>query len=151
LPEEMFLSLQAGMQILAILACGIFTGAAIYVNLVEHPARMSCGISVAVREWAPSYKRGAAMQAPLAVSGFVFAVTAWLTGAGSWWLVGGALLGLVVPFTLIVIMPTNKRLLATIRDTGSDETRHLLERWNRLHAVRSLLSATALVIFLLNF
>jgi Anthrone oxygenase len=147
----MFLSLQAGMQILAILACGIFTGAAIYVNLVEHPARMSCGISVAVREWAPSYKRGAAMQAPLAVSGFVFAVTAWLTGAGSWWLVGGALLGLVVPFTLIVIMPTNKRLLATIRDTGSDETRHLLERWNRLHAVRSLLSATALVIFLLNF
>ena len=147
----MFLSLQAGMQILAILACGIFTGAAIYVNLVEHPARMSCGISVAVREWAPSYKRGAAMQAPLAVSGFVFAVTAWLTGAGSWWLVGGALLGLVVPFTLIVIMPTNKRLLASIRDTGSDETRHLLERWNRLHAVRSLLSATALVIFLLNF
>ena len=145
------MSLQAGMQILAILACGIFTGAAIYVNLVEHPARMSCGISVAVREWAPSYKRGAAMQAPLAVSGFVFAVTAWLTGAGSWWLVGGALLGLVVPFTLIVIMPTNKRLLATIRDTGSDETRHLLERWNRLHAVRSLLSATALVIFLLNF
>jgi len=104
-----------------------------------------------VREWAPSYKRGAAMQAPLAVSGFVFAVTAWLTGAGSWWLVGGALLGLVVPFTLIVIMPTNKRLLASIRDTGSDETRHLLERWNRLHAVRSLLSATALVIFLLNF
>lgn len=145
------MSLQACLQILAILACGIFTGAAIYVNLVEHPARMSCGISVAVREWAPSYKRGAAMQAPLAVSGFVFAVTAWLTGAGSWWLVGGALLGLVVPFTLIVIMPTNKRLLATIRDTGSDETRHLLERWNRLHAVRSLLSATALVIFLLNF
>jgi len=139
------------MQILAILACGIFTGAAIYVNLVEHPARMSCGISVAVREWAPSYKRGAAMQAPLAVLGFVFALTAWLTGAGSWWLVGGALLGLVVPFTLIVIMPTNKRLLASIRDTGSDETRHLLERWNRLHAVRSLLSATALVIFLLNF
>jgi hypothetical protein len=147
----MFLSLQAGMQILAILACGIFTGAAIYVNLVEHPARMSCGIAVAVREWAPSYKRGAAMQAPLAVLGFVFALTAWLTGAGSWWLVGGALLGLVVPFTLIVIMPTNKRLLASIRDTGSDETRHLLERWNRLHAVRSLLSATALVIFLLNF
>ena len=145
------MSLQAGMQILAILACGIFTGAAIYVNLVEHPARMSCGISVAVREWAPSYKRGAAMQAPLAVLGFVFALTAWLTGAGSWWLVGGALLGLVVPFTLIVIMPTNKRLLASIRDTGSDETRHLLERWNRLHAVRSLLSATALVIFLLNF
>jgi hypothetical protein len=138
------------MKILTILSCGIFAGAAIYVNLVEHPARMSCGISLAVTEWAPSYKRGAAMQAPLAVLGFVFALTAWFAGAGLWWLIGGALLGLVVPFTLVVIMPTNKRLLAPALDTGSDEARHLLERWNRLHAVRSLLSATALVIFLLN-
>jgi hypothetical protein len=146
----MTLDLQACMKILTILSCGIFAGAAIYVNLVEHPARMSCGISLAVTEWAPSYKRGAAMQAPLAVLGFVFALTAWFAGAGLWWLIGGALLGLVVPFTLVVIMPTNKRLLASTLDRGSDETRHLLERWNRLHAVRSLLSATAFVIFLLN-
>ncbi len=146
----MTLGLQACMKILAILSCGIFAGAAIYINLVEHPARMSCGISLAVREWAPSYKRGAVMQAPLAVLGFVFALTAWFAGAGLWWLIGGVLLGLVVPFTLVVIMPTNKRLSASTLDAGSDETRHLLERWNRLHAVRSLLSLTALVIFLLN-
>jgi hypothetical protein len=146
----MTLGLQACMKILTILSCGIFAGAAIYSNLVEHPARMSCGISLAMREWAPSYKRGAAMQAPLAVLGFVFALTAWFAGAGLWWLIGGVLLGLVVPFTLVVIMPTNKRLSASTLDAGSDETRHLLERWNRLHAVRSLLSLTALVIFLLN-
>jgi hypothetical protein len=141
---------QAWMKILATLSCAIFAGAAIYVNLVEHPARMSCGISLALKEWAPSYKRGAAMQAPLAVLGFVFAVSAWFAGGGLWWLTGGVFLGLVVPYTLIVIMPTNKRLLVFSLDGESNETQHLLDRWNALHAVRSILSAAALVIFLLN-
>ena len=145
------LTLQSSTEVLAILACGIFAGAAIYINVVEHPARMSCGISVAATEWAPSYKRATVMQAPLAVSGFVFAVTAWLAGAGVWWLIGGTLLGAVVPFTLMVIMPTNKQLLSATLDKGSDEARRLLNNWNRLHAVRSVLSTLALVIFLLNF
>jgi len=48
---------QATMQFLATLACAMFAGAAIYINLVEHPARMSCGTEVAATEWAPSYKR----------------------------------------------------------------------------------------------
>jgi hypothetical protein len=139
------------MKILAILSCGIFTGATVYVNLVEHPARMSCGTSLALTEWAPSYKRGAVMQAPLAVLGFAFGMTAWLVGAGLGWLGGAALIGLVVPFTLIVIMPVNKRLLASIDNAASDDTRRLLDTWNRLHAVRSLLSVTAFVIFLFNF
>ena len=30
-------------EFLAVLACGLFAGAAIYVSLVEHPARMECG------------------------------------------------------------------------------------------------------------
>ena len=145
------MDLQRCMEVLAILACGIFAGAAIYITAVEHPARMSCGILLAATEWVPSYKRGAVMQAPLAVLGFVFAVTAWLAGAGLWWLIGGVLLGLVVPFTLIVIMPTNKRLLSAALDKQSDDALRLLKRWNQLHAVRSALSTLALVIFLLNF
>jgi hypothetical protein len=138
------------MQFMATLACGIFAGAAIYINVVEHPARMACGTLVAVTEWAPSYQRATWMQAPLAVFGFLCALIAWFAGAGVGWLVGGILLGLAVPFTLLVIMPVNKRLLSSDLDKGSEEARQLLERWNRLHAVRSVLSALALVIFLLN-
>lgn len=144
------MDLQTNMQFLATLACAIFAGAAIYINLVEHPARMSCGTELAAIEWAPSYKKAALLQAPLAILGFLCAVAAWLTGATVWWLVGGLLLGLVVPFTLIGIMPTNKRLMSADIDLRSDETRQLLKKWNRLHAVRSILSLAALVIFLLN-
>ncbi len=144
------LTLQTSMELLATVACGIFAGAALYINLVEHPARMSCGTELAATEWAPSYKRATLMQAPLALLGFVFALVAWLTGASAWWLVGGIVLGLVVPFTLVVIMPTNKRLLSVELDRRSEEARQLLENWNRLHRVRSALSVVAFVIFLLN-
>ena len=82
---------------------------------------------------------------------FLFALIAWAAGAGLWWLIGGVMLGLVVPFTFLVIMPVNKRLLSSDLDKGSEEAHQLLEKWNNLHAVRSVLSTLALIIFLLNF
>jgi Domain of unknown function (DUF1772) len=140
--------LQTSMEFIATLCCALFAGAAVYINAVEHPARMFCGTEAAATEWVPSYKRATWMQAPLAVVGFVCAVIAWIAGSSVQWLIGGVLLGLVVPFTLFVIMPTNKRLLSSSLDKRSEETRKLLYRWNGLHAVRSALSVVALVLFL---
>ena len=54
----------------------------------------------------------------------------------------------VVPFTLIVIKPTNDELLASGRDLASAGTRALLERWGRLHAVRSFLIVLSTVVML---
>jgi len=136
------------MEFLATFCCAIFSGAAVYVNAVEHPARMSCGIKVALSEWAPSYRRATVMQASLAALGFVFSIIAWLVGAGIWVLVAGTLLVLVAPFTLVVITPTNNRLLALNADKDTEEATTLLHRWNRLHMVRSGLGLAALVIFL---
>ena len=90
------------------------------------------------------------MQASLAAVGFVCAIGAWLAGAGLWWLIGGILLGSVIPFTLVVIMPTNKQLLAPTLKKRSALARELLSRWGNLHALRSVLSGLALVIFLLS-
>jgi hypothetical protein len=63
------------------------------------------------------------------------------------WLIGAVLIGLVVPFTFIAIMPTNHQLLAQWRDLASAETRTLLEKRGKLHAVHSLLSMVASVIY----
>ena len=142
--------LQTAMQFMATLCCALFAGAAVYINVVEHPARMSCGTELAATEWMPSYHRATWMQAPLAIVGFVCALIAWLAGSGVGWLVGGVLLVLVVPFTLAVIMPTNNRLHDPNLYRRSEATRRLLERWNRLHSVRSVLSFAALVVFLVS-
>jgi hypothetical protein len=134
-------------QLLANLYCGLFAGASIYVNLVEHPARMECGTEVAATEFPPSYRRAAVMQASLAVLGFLASLFVWLRGASVGWLIGGVLLALVVPFTLIFILPINKRLLDPSLDIGSDRTAKLLSKWAKLHAVRSCLSLLAFIIF----
>jgi hypothetical protein len=63
------------------------------------------------------------------LTGLLFAVLAWLLGAGLSWLLGGLLLGMVIPYTLVVIRPTNTRLLAPDLDKHSAEARGLLLRW----------------------
>jgi hypothetical protein len=135
-------------EFVAVLSCSLFAGASVYINLVEHPARMECGVEVAATEFSPSYRRATVMQATLAAMGLVSCIAAWLAGATFWWLVAGALLGSVIPFTLFVILPTNKLLLSPTLDKQSVEAERLLARWGRLHAVRSVLSALALLLLL---
>lgn len=135
------------VQFIAVLATTFFTGAAIYINLVEHPARMGLSTEVAATVWAPSYKRATVLQASLAIIGFLAGTAAWLLGAGPWWLLGALFILSVVPVTLLIIFPINKQLLVPGRDIASSETRELLVKWGRLHAIRSVLSSIASAIF----
>jgi hypothetical protein len=136
------------LEFIATLSASLFVGAAAYINLVEHPARMSCGTALATTEFAPSYKRGTIMQASLAAISFLSALTAWVMHSSIAWLIGGLLIGVVIPFTLIAILPTNKKILDSSLDKDSELARQLLIRWGKLHAVRSFLSLISLVIFL---
>jgi hypothetical protein len=135
------------LQVAATLCAALFAGAALYINLVEHPARMELDTRSAVAQWGPSYERATRMQAPLALLGFLAGTVVWLMGAGPGWLVAAVLIGAVVPFTFVGIMPTNHALLAPSRDLASPETRLLLERWARLHAVRTVLGLAATVTY----
>jgi hypothetical protein len=135
-------------EFIAVLMCALFTGAAVYITFIEHPARMQCGVEIAATQFVPSYRRATVMQATCAALGLLASFAAWLAGASFCWLIAGVVLGSVIPFTLIAILPTNKRLLNSTLDRRSVEAERLLERWGRLHAVRSILSGIALLLFL---
>ncbi|MEX2247677.1 MAG: DUF1772 domain-containing protein [Dehalococcoidia bacterium] len=133
---------------MAITSAGIFAGAALYINLVEHPAAMHMGTRYAGASFPDRYHRGAAMQAPLALAGLVSGVVAWVTGSGWAWLAGAILLGSVVPVTLLLIGPsTNRHLLDPSLDLDAPRTRALLSRWWWLHGVRTVLSLIAFALF----
>jgi hypothetical protein len=136
------------LQFIATLCAALFAGAALYINVVEHPARMGLETGIAARQWAPSYQRATWLQAPLALTSFLAGIAVWLTTGGMAWLVAALLIGAVVPFTFAVIMPTNRNLLARGRDLASAETRELLVRWGQLHAVRTVLSLAATILYL---
>ena len=133
---------------LALIVAATFFGAALYVNVAEQPARLRLDDRSALAEWKPAYKRGFAMQGPLAVVGCLLGLIAWWQ-SGDWrWLAGAVLLIANWPYTLIGIMPTNNRLMAMRLEDAGPESRALMEDWGRLHAVRTALGALATVTFL---
>lgn len=135
-------------SIMALTAAAVFTGAALYASLVEHPARLALDDEPLLIQWRPSYRRGTWMQAPLALAGAALGALAYF-GSYDWrWLLGAALMLANWPYTLLFIMPLNKRLLALEPSAANLELRPLMHRWGRLHAVRTGLGAAATVVFL---
>lgn len=140
--------MEPALHFICALSSALFCGAAIYISLVEHPARMSCGVEVAAAEFAPSYRRAVPMQVSLALIATITALASWWFSDNWCWLIGALLIFSVIPFTVLVIAPTNKQLLAPGLDKNAPGTKVLLDRWGRLHGVRSVASLAAALLFL---
>jgi hypothetical protein len=131
----------------ALVSTTVFTAWALYITLVEHPARVASGPAAGRAQFGPSYQRAAPWQASFAVIALLAGIAvAVLTGQWTW-LAGAVAVGAVIPLTLAVIRPINERLLAA-GPLADDEVRRLLGRWGRLHAVRTALGAVGLLVFL---
>jgi Anthrone oxygenase len=133
---------------LALVIAALFTGAAVYINVAEQPARLQLDDQSMLSQWKRAYRRGTAMQAPLAIIGFLAGVLAWRQ-TGDWrWLIGAVVLIANWPYTFIGVMPTNKDLMATDPAHAGSQSRRLIEKWAMLHAVRAGLGVAATAIFL---
>jgi hypothetical protein len=129
--------------LLALMAAAIFFGAAFYVTVVAQPARLTLEDRALLCEWQPSYKRGTAMQAPLALFGFALGMIAWWQSPHPGFLIGAIAMIAPWPWTLLGIKPTNDALLATDSERAGPQSRALIVRWGALHAVRTALGALA--------
>jgi hypothetical protein len=134
---------------LALIAAALFSGAAIYINFAEQPARLKLDDRSLLAEWKPSYTRGYMMQAPLAVISGLLGLAAWWMTARGAFAVGGLLMLANVPWTFLGVMPTNRILMRTDPALAGPQTRELIRKWNGLHTVRSALGVLATVAFLI--
>jgi hypothetical protein len=133
---------------LALLTAAMFTGAALYINVVEQPARLGLDHRSLLLEWKPAYKRGTAMQAPLAIVVFLLGISTWWQTGHVGWALGALLMIANWPFTFLVIMPTNERLMLLEPSMAGPESRRMIEKWGMLHAGRTILGSAAVITFL---
>ncbi|HLZ05685.1 MAG TPA: DUF1772 domain-containing protein [Bradyrhizobium sp.] len=135
--------------LIALVAAAAFAGAAFYVGFAEQPARLALDDQALLKQWKPSYARGFTMQASLAV------ISAILGFIASWqlhdwrWAVAAAVILANWPYTLVVMLPTNKRIDAWPIETASSESRALIVRWGKMHALRTALGVAATAGFLI--
>ena len=133
---------------LALLVAAVFSGAALYINVAEQPARLGLDDRSLLAQWKPAYKRGLAMQAPLAIVGFLLGIAAWWQTRHIGWAVGALLMIANWPVTFFAIMPTNNRLITTDPAAAGPGSRAMIVRWGSLHAVRTALGVAASLVFL---
>ena len=133
--------------LLSLTAAAMFFGAAFYVNVAEQPARLLLDDRALLSEWQPAYKRGAAMQAPLALIGFVLGAIAWWQTSHAASLIGAVAILAPWPWTMIAIKPVNDALLASNLDRADAQSRALIVKWGGLHAIRTVLGAIATIAF----
>jgi len=146
---------------LSLSAAVSFFAVASYVTLSEHPARLSLtDDTAALLQWKPSYKRAAAIQAPLAGTAALLGVVCWrrsnapsspsfddaVNTREALYLLGATAAAFNLPYTIFVILPTNNVLLSATK--GTRETRRLLVRWGHLHFVRTVAGGVAAASFL---
>jgi Domain of unknown function (DUF1772) len=141
-------TLRALAAAVAMITASTFTAWALYITLVEHPARLDSGAAAGRAQFRPSYRRAAPWQASLAVLALVTGLLAAALTARWAWLIGALALGAVVPLTLVLIRPINRRLLGADA-LADDEVLGLLRAWGRLHAARTALGGVGVLAFLL--
>jgi uncharacterized membrane protein len=136
------------IEILATLCAGTFYGAALYINLAQHPATLETGGEFAGKFFPPMYAKASALQIILALVGTILGFVAWFYSDNVYWFLGAVFLISVVPITLLFIKPINDQLLYPKQQLESNQIVTLLKQWNPRHWVRSIVSLVSFVCYL---
>jgi Domain of unknown function (DUF1772) len=132
---------------LALAFAAAFSGAALYINLVEQPARLGLDDSALLSEWRPSDRRGFAMLASLALIAAALALTAYFQTQDVRWLIGAIIVIASWPYTFFAMVPMNNRIL-NISAGESGAARELVRTWGLLEYGQTAIGLVACGVFL---
>jgi uncharacterized membrane protein len=131
--------------LLAFAFSAAFTGATLYINLVEQPARLALDDSSMMREWAPSDRRGFALLGGLALISAIAALAAYGRASDIRWLLGALVIVASWPYFYFVVVPINNRLLS--QGQPQADSRELVRDWGQLEWGLVAIGLVASVVF----
>jgi hypothetical protein len=129
-------------------AAALFAGAAIYVSVAEHPARLKLDDSALLVQWKPAYRHGLVLLASLATVAGLCGIVAFFFDWDWKWLLGALLIAADWPYALRNVMPLGGQLTAIEPANVGPNARVLIQRWGWLHAGRAGLGLLATLAFL---
>lgn len=132
---------------LALAAAGAFTGASLYINFVEQPARLALSDDALIKEWEPSDHRGFIVLAGLAAAAALFGFIAYRELNDIRWLFGALVILASWPYTYWAIVPLNNRILAYIGADAAHDARKLIDLWGQLEIGQTAIGTLAIAIF----
>lgn len=133
---------------LALATAGAFTGASLYVNYVEQPARLALSDDALIKEWEPSDHRGFVVLAGLAALAALFGFIAYRELEDVRWILGALVVISSWPYTYLAIVPLNNRILALIGADAAHEARNVIKLWGRLEIGQTAIGVLATLIYL---
>jgi hypothetical protein len=131
----------------AFAAAASFLGAAIYVGLVEQPARLALGGRAMIKEWAQSNHRGTVMMSVLAVVSAILAFIQFKTDGDVRWIIGGVAILASWPYSYFVMVPVNIWLCAIPLGRPVSPVRKLMRDWGLLEWGQALIGFAAVCDF----
>jgi len=131
---------------IALAFAAALTGAALYVNAVEQPARLALDDQAMLNEWGPSDRRGVALMAGLALIAGILGLAAYFETADVRWAIGALIAVLSWPYTFFVMSPMNDQILTLApRDVGA--ARALVRQWGLLEFGQTGMGLAATAVF----
>ena len=132
---------------LALALAAAFFGAALYVNLVEQPARLGLDDQAILNEWTPSDRRGVALILGLSLLSAALGLVAYFSSQDVRWAIGALIVILVWPYTVFAMAPLNNQIL-TLGPHDIGAARALVRQWGLLEYGQTAIGLAASMVYL---
>ncbi|WP_297478603.1 DUF1772 domain-containing protein [uncultured Photobacterium sp.] len=130
-----------------ILGMSIIFGVALAALVVVHPILLTVSRQTAIEFFKPFFHRTHILVLSLSLVVTILALVASFVSSNWWWFGIALIMHINGPYTYLRMMPTNNRLMADDIDVDSEQTRNDLNKWGRLHAVRTMINGIVFIGF----
>lgn len=136
------------LNLCILLFTGALFGIALSASVIIHPILVSSKPEAALAIFKPFYGKTHMWILILSITITIMALAYSILTANWWWFIVSLFMHINGPYTLVFMMPLNKRLLNENTDPYSEETKNDLKEWGGLHFIRTCLNAIVFLGFI---